>query len=536
MITLKQAIAHMDHASISDLLGDASILDLLAALEESHHLEGQAKADIIINTFGADVLLNDRQKRRVITLSLDGDNRNELANLLNAEPRELENISWSRRNREATFSFFQVEIADQEQEAPEEVLELSEVQPDFPLFPHQSEALYKCKMILEEADNSRVMLHMPTGSGKTRTAMHLITRHLNNRREGVVLWMAAGQELCEQAAKSFEDAWSNLGERTIALRRFWGSHGAWPIDFTDGILVAGLGKLWSAWQGWDPGEKARRAQNVSLIIFDEAHQSTAPTYKKMIEELLRRNSGIRLLGLSATPGRSHADESTESDSELVSLFGGKKVALEVEGYESPIQFLQDEGYLSRITLDEIENDSNLQASLGNEFDIPDSILEQLGKEVRRNLEIVIKTKDLIRDGHKRTIIFSPSVFNSNLLAALLKTQGISSESITSETSPERRQAALRDFRDDNNNEPMVLSNFGVLTTGFDAPKTSAVIIARPTTSVVLYSQMIGRGLRGPKVGGTDEAVISTVVDTSIPVFRETIKQFTNWDDQWKNMS
>ena len=137
----------------------------------------------------------------------------------------------------------------------------------------------------------------------------------------------------------------------------------------------------------------------------------------MIEERLRRNSGIRLLGWSATPGRSHADGSTESDSELVSLFNGNKVPLEVKDYESPIQFLQDEGYLSKIKLDEIENDSDLQVSLGNELDIPESILEQLGKEVRRNLEIVIKTKDLIQDGHKRTIIFSPSVFNSNLLVA-----------------------------------------------------------------------------------------------------------------------
>jgi hypothetical protein len=59
MTSLKHVIARMGHASISDLLGDASILDLLAALEESHHLDGQAKADITINTFGADILLNN---------------------------------------------------------------------------------------------------------------------------------------------------------------------------------------------------------------------------------------------------------------------------------------------------------------------------------------------------------------------------------------------------------------------------------------------------------------------------------------------
>jgi len=112
------------------------------------------------------------------------------------------------------------------------------------------------------------MLHMPTGSGKTRTAMHLVARHLNNRRAGVVLWLASGQELCEQGAEAFTKAWSNLGERTIPLIRFWGSKGNWPSDLKDCMLVAGLEKLWSAWSKWDPGEKVSRANNVSLIIFD----------------------------------------------------------------------------------------------------------------------------------------------------------------------------------------------------------------------------------------------------------------------------
>lgn len=58
----------------------------------------------------------------------------------------------------------------------------------------------------------------------------------------------------------------------------------------------------------------------------------------------------------------------------------------------------------------------------------------------------------------------------------------------------------------------VLANYQVLTTGFDAPKTSTIIIARPVFSPVRYMQMVGRGLRGPKNGGTDVCKIITVVD------------------------
>jgi len=58
----------------------------------------------------------------------------------------------------------------------------------------------------------------------------------------------------------------------------------------------------------------------------------------------------------------------------------------------------------------------------------------------------------------------------------------------------------------------ILCNYGVLTTGFDAPKVEAVVIARPTDSPVLYEQMIGRGMRGPLNGGTVECRIVDLID------------------------
>ena len=78
----------------------------------------------------------------------------------------------------------------------------------------------------------------------------------------------------------------------------------------------------------------------------------------------------------------------------------------------------------------------------------------------------------------------------------------------------------------------ILCNFGVLTMGFDAPGTSCVIIGRPTKSVVLYSQMVGRALRGSSVGGNDEADIVTVVDTSLEGFGSVAAGFNYWDKKW----
>ena len=96
--------------------------------------------------------------------------------------------------------------------------------------------------------------------------------------------------------------------------------------------------------------------------------------------------------------------------------------------------------------------------------------------------------------------------------------------------------ALRDRKiteyKENTEESMIICNFGVLTTGFDAPRTTAVIIARPTKSLVLYSQMVGRAIRGPRVGGSKECTVVTVTDTSLPGFNNIINAFNNWDDVW----
>lgn len=74
-----------------------------------------------------------------------------------------------------------------------------------------------------------------------------------------------------------------------------------------------------------------------------------------------------------------------------------------------------------------------------------------------------------------------------------------------------------------------LCNFGVLTTGFDAPKTECIAICRPTTSEVLYEQIVGRGLRGPKFGGTKECLVIDFADNILrlgpPLAYERFKNF-----------
>jgi superfamily II DNA or RNA helicase len=130
-------------------------------------------------------------------------------------------------------------------------------------------------------------------------------------------------------------------------------------------------------------------------------------------------------------------------------------------------------------------------------------------------------------------LFASSVSQSDLLACVLKARGLNAQSVTSNTSPVDRTRFINSYKD-SNEEPKILCNFGILTTGFDAPKTSAALVARPTISLVLYSQMIGRALRGIKAGGNKEAEIVTILDEGIEQFKSIEKAFSNWEDVWTN--
>ena len=82
--------------------------------------------------------------------------------------------------------------------------------------------------------------------------------------------------------------------------------------------------------------------------------------------------------------------------------------------------------------------------------------------------------------------------------------------VTSETNRDDRRKFIEEFK--NSEDVQILVNYGVLTTGFDAPKANVAIIARPTDSIILYHQMIGRVARGKKQGGNEFCKIITVVD------------------------
>jgi len=408
---------------------------------------------------------------------------------------------------------------------------VTNVAPRYGLYPHQLSAVRDIRKMLKETD--RFLVHMPTGAGKTRTAIHFLCQLLSERESSTVVWIANSEELCEQAALEFEIAWETLGNRQLKVGRYWGSNDASSLEIDDGIIVTGVKKLHNQLSK-DPHSLLRVSSKSVAVVFDEAHQVLAPTYQEIVEYILSYNDKLILIGLTATPGRTWND--VYEDQELADFFTRSKVTISTGEYDNPIDYLISEGYLSQPVFDSLLHTSGWNitsrdlATIGN-LDVPDRLLRQYGKDRQRNILIIQKLRELVTR-HLRVIVFAPSVASSKLIASALTALGVKSVSIDGTTPSGVRSSAIEQMREIND-EPFVLCNYGVATTGVDIPNASCAVIARPTSSLVLYSQMVGRVIRGPKVGGNKKAEIVTVVDTNLPGFENLSRAFMNWEDVWE---
>jgi len=532
-LALQTMLRQAKPAALRRLLG-TSTADVLEGLDPGL-VAGERFGALAASLVEPSEALRDADKRDQIIAMLPLPKARELATRLAVEEGKdlyanLRRAASDGAMLPVLFSFFGV-VRDAR--APSDTApSAAPLEAAYGLFEHQRTAAAQVVRALSQPPRKAV-LHMPTGSGKTRTAMHIVAAHLKNKEPTVVCWLAQNAELLDQAANEFEQAWRNLGNRSVDLVRFWGHRNPDPLEARDGLIVAGLAKMY-AFDRRDPATMLRLADRASLTIIDEAHQAIAPTYASILTALHTKRPSNSLLGLTATPGRTWSD--IAEDQKLSDYFEGHKITLEVEGYHDPVTFLIEEGYLARPTFRTLNSAGGLELSdedvqeLSDSIDIPEDLLEKLGADTQRNLKIIAAVEDLI-GRHRRIIVFAPSVANARLLAAILTARGHDADVVTGQTNSSERERIIRRFRS-NANRSMVLINYGVLTTGFDAPATSAAVIARPTKSLVLYSQMVGRATRGPRAGGNAEAEIVTVADPHLPGFGSIADAFKNWEDVW----
>ena len=400
--------------------------------------------------------------------------------------------------------------------------------------------------ILKKSDPSenRCILRLPTGAGKTRTAAEGIIDYWKSRPSHVswIVWIAHTEELCEQALQCFRQLWEEFGEEgtTLNIYRVWGGRPL-PDPNDEGVIIAGIDQLYSLIPKNGDGQEdeiKRISENVGLVVVDEAHHSVAPSYNAVLNSLgLTRypdeSEQVPFVGLTATPFRA-SDRETNSLQRKFSnnvlwpnpgFSPSDSFSDQWRDWDFVVDKLTEQKILSKPHFHYLETNSVFEMDdketkyLYEKNFLHPKLLDRVGRDTKRNLDVFKSIKEWAGKG--RTILFFGANLNQAvMMSKFLNDNDIKSAVITGETKYGTRQSYVRMFKE---SKIQILCNYQVLTTGFDAPKIDTIIIARPTGSRSLYEQMIGRGLRGTKFGGTDECEIITVIDNILNYEKRRVK-------------
>ncbi len=388
---------------------------------------------------------------------------------------------------------------------------------------HQADTLKELnKKVAASPKDFAGIIVMPTGAGKTFTAVNWILENYINKGKKV-LWIAHRHLLLEQAYKTFRySAYSDvLSEREdINIRTLSGKHDKGKhITEDDDILIASKDSIISNQKYY---RKWLKSVNSLLLVIDEAHHAPARTYREIIN-LIKEQGNIEtfhILGLTATPTRT-----AEKEKGLL-----KKIFKDDLIGKIGLKDLIKRGFLSEPQFEEIKTNFNITELLAEDAEkildrvkhldidkIGEKIAKTIGENAKRNNVIVSQYVNK-KDKYQQTIVFALNVANAIALDKLFNEKGIKSDYVVSNLrdstthanrSNEENERAIQRFK---NKEIQVLINVNILTEGADIPQIKTVFLTRPTISSILMNQMIGRGLRGEAAGGTKETYIVSFID------------------------
>ena len=395
-------------------------------------------------------------------------------------------------------------------------------------YDHQKRAMENLD-IIDETSNYSTLVVLPTGGGKTYTASMWLLRHALNRHKKI-LWIAHRQMLLDQAAESFQkyayaEMLPNVSSFTYRIVSGSTNHDR-TIDISpkDNLLIASkdsIGRNMEALDNWLNGD-----DEIYLVI-DEAHHSTAKTYRKIIDHVKSKVKNAKVIGLTATPFRT-----AESEQGLLAKIysDGVKTGKVAKGnigitYQIGLKDLINRRILSKPIFESCYTEESFGDNLGlDDWDkishldvLPENIAGQMADSAARN-KLIVETYKKNQEVYGQTIVFAVNVVHAIALCKLFNRAGISAEYIVSDVkdmvtgvtvSREDNERKIESYK---NGDTKVLVNVNILTEGVDLPQTKTVFLARPTVSTILMTQMIGRALRGEAAGGTPDAHIVSFVD------------------------
>ncbi|MCU0722839.1 MAG: DEAD/DEAH box helicase, partial [Planctomycetes bacterium] len=324
----------------------------------------------------------------------------------------------------------------------------------------------------------RQLVCLPTGTGKTVIFAEFPSFF---RMKNRMLVLAHREELLEQAKDKILRANPGLKVDIEQAGR--------KADPDAQVVVASVPTI-----GRDGSKRLERLEpeKFTIVVVDEAHHAVAQTYKRVVERFgfLAGDEKRLLVGFTATPKRGDS-------------VGLNAVFQEIT-YSKSLPEMIHAGFLSPIAGWRVETEIDLSRVRTSHGDFVPSQLSDAVNVAERNALVVKVFLD--RLSGRQTLVFCVDVAHTEALAESFRQAGVPAAAVTGDMDPEARKRALADF---SAGRVRVLTNCMVLTEGYDEASIAGILLARPTKSTLLYTQMIGRGTR-LHPGKKDLAVVDIV--------------------------
>lgn len=338
----------------------------------------------------------------------------------------------------------------------------------YELRPYQSEAsdsainFFKGKSKI----NAAIMV-LPTGSGKS-----LIIADIASRLDGHLLIFQPSKEILEQ---NF-DKLQSYGVLDCSI--FSASFNSKKINR---ITFAMIGSV---------KNKPHFFSHFKYVIIDECHLVNSTNRNSMYNDFLG-NLDCKIIGLTATPYRLSTDGFGGSMLKFITRTRPKIFSEMI--YHVQIKELSDEGFLSKMEYYPVNIVNTKQLKINTTgADFTDRSVQIHYKEIGFNKKLIEVITRLLKVGRTNILVFTRFVEEAKELANHF---GDIAAMVSGETKKSERERVLNGFK---SGKIRVVANVGVLTTGFDFPELSTIVLGRPTMSLALYYQMVGRAIRPHK--------------------------------------
>lgn len=406
-------------------------------------------------------------------------------------------------------------------------------------FEHQSDAFRVMNKVftMPISGYKGTMVVLPTGGGKTFTAVRWLCNNVLSKNIKI-LWLAQSTYLLDQAFKSFSEEISGVADRDLVnVRVVSGSENhanVGTVALSDDVIIcttqtAILNYKSTALdssgneQKKPLGKFIDRYQDGELfIVMDEAHHTAAYGCRTMLTDISEHmTANLYILGLTATPF--HNDPRISGWLTKIYSCGENGVSFKISEKE-----LQSKNILAVPKY--IQKDTNIKMTVDDKTykrlqkdhkDLPEDIIDELSKNNDRNTLIA---NDYLqnRATYGKTIIFADRWVQCESIVSKLNSNGVRADAVyskvekanlsandqTGRTRNTLNKIAMEKFRA---NELDVIVNVKMLTEGVDVPDVRTVMLTRQTTSPILFTQMVGRALRGKGAGGGDDKFDANVV-------------------------